>query len=122
RRSTLRRLGIIPRNAERFNGRFRWRIRSRNVKCCLQDSTQLFRKDEMIALKTPLFQLGRVVATPGAIDALDKAKIAPFQLISRHVAGDWGVVDAEDSAANNQAIVDGGRILSAYKLETGKNL
>jgi hypothetical protein len=30
------------------------------------------------------------------------------------MSGDWGDVDAEDAAANDAALDDGGRLLSAY--------
>ena len=66
--------------------------------------------------KPPLFPLGQVVATPGAIEALEKAKASAWDLLSRHVAGDFGEVDAEDWQANLDAIKDDARILSAYTL------
>ena len=74
----------------------------------------------MIPVNNPLFKLGQVVATPGAIDSLEKAQQTPWEFLSRHVAGDWGVVDAEDAEANNQALKDGSRLLSAYILKDGK--
>ena len=76
----------------------------------------------MIAVKTPLFSLGRVVATPGAIEALEKAKTSAWELLSRHCAGDFGEVDADDWQANLDAIKDEARILSAYTLKTGERL
>lgn len=76
----------------------------------------------MIAVKPPLFKLGRIVATPGALEALSKANTTAWQLISRHVVGDFGEVDAEDRQSNLQAIQDDSRILSAYTLSTGTKL
>ena len=76
----------------------------------------------MVALKNPLFQLGQVVATPGAIDALAEAQTSAWALLSRHVSGDFGEVDAEDWQANLSAINDDARILSAYTLKTGERL
>ena len=76
----------------------------------------------MVALKNPLFQLGQVVATPGAIDALAEAQTSAWELLSRHVSGDFGEVDAEDWQANLSAINDDARILSAYTLKTGERL
>ena len=35
------------------------------------------------------------------------------QLLSRHTAGDWGDVDKEDAKANDRALEDGTRLLSA---------
>lgn len=63
--------------------------------------------------------LGQVVSTPGALEALAKAGQSGVELIERHRHGDWGVVDVEDQAANDRAVVDGDRILSAYLLKDG---
>jgi hypothetical protein len=73
----------------------------------------------MIAVKTPLFKMGQVVATPGALEALEQTHQTPWEFLSLHVAGNWGVVDAEDAEANNQALKDGSRLLSAYILKDG---
>jgi hypothetical protein len=71
----------------------------------------------MIPVKKPLFKLGQVVATPGALEALERSGQGVWEFVSRHVVGDWGVVDADDKAANDQALQDGSRILSAYVLK-----
>ena len=60
------------------------------------------------------FDLGQIVATPGAIEALKNAEQTPVEFLSRHAAGDWGTVDAEDKRLNDEAIEIGSRILSAY--------
>ena len=41
-----------------------------------------------------LFPLGQVVATPGALRALQKAEQLPAEFLDRHVNGDWGEVRA----------------------------
>jgi hypothetical protein len=76
----------------------------------------------MIAVKRPLFNLGTVVATPAAIEALEKAATSPMELLSLHVNGDFGQVDADDWQSNLDAINDDARILSAYELKTGEKL
>lgn len=76
----------------------------------------------MLAVKKPLFKLGRIVATPGAIEALDRAGAMAWEFVARHVQGDFGEVDAEDRQANEDAIQHGERILSAYTLRTGERL
>lgn len=76
----------------------------------------------MISVNPPRFQFGQVVATPGAIAALKHAEQTALELLSRHVAGDWGVVDAEDAAANDEALKDGSRILSSFLLKSGEKL
>jgi hypothetical protein len=73
----------------------------------------------MIAVNKPLFKLGQVVATQGAIEALERAKQTPWSLLSRHIAGDWGELSEDDRQLNNEAVKDGSRILSAYILNDG---
>ena len=66
-----------------------------------------------------LFSLGQVVATPGALAALEKAGQHPFVFLSRHVSGDWGELVAEDKEENQRALEHGNRIFSSYL--TAKN-
>ena len=61
-----------------------------------------------------LFQLGRAVAPPAALAALERLGVGSFELLSRHQYGDWGDLNAHDRAANDAALKDGSRILSAY--------
>ena len=67
----------------------------------------------------PLFPLGRTVATPGVLDALDLAGVAPGALLDRHSRGDWGELGEEDRRTNGRALSIGGRLLSAYALPDG---
>ena len=48
-----------------------------------------------------------------------KSGQTPEFFLEKHVQGDWGLVDDEDKRANNQAVVDGSRILSAYQTLLG---
>src|SRR5688500_2434047 len=73
----------------------------------------------MVDIARPKFVLGQVVATPGALDALQEAGQSPSDFISRHVRGDWGQVCPDDAKLNDEALVDGSRILSAYKTLKG---
>ena len=68
------------------------------------------------------FGLGQVVATPGAIEAMEKSGEMPFTFLIRHMAGDWGDVPKEDWQANNLATEHGERLLSAYKTKDGTKL
>jgi hypothetical protein len=63
-----------------------------------------------------LFPLGDLVATPGALKVLEKNRILPLRLISRHMKGDWGDVPPDDAAANTDALHNGARLLSNYTL------
>ncbi len=62
----------------------------------------------------PLFPLGQVVATPGAIALMEVARIEPAQLLQRHQSGDWGDLDVEDQRENDYAVHRWLRIFSAY--------
>lgn len=64
----------------------------------------------------PQFELGRVVATPGALRLLAEVGRHPFELLSRHVTGDAGTLDEADKQANRAALLHGGRILSSYRV------
>jgi hypothetical protein len=66
-----------------------------------------------------LFPAGALVATPAALDALAKAGIDPSTLLMKHFVGNWGDVDRHDRRANEAALVDGGRLLSVYKVLPG---
>lgn len=61
-----------------------------------------------------LFPVGQVVATPGALALMERAGIAPMELLRRHVSGDWGVLPPEDVKENEYSITRNLRILSSY--------
>jgi hypothetical protein len=61
------------------------------------------------------FSLGQVVATPGALEALAESGQTADFFLDKHVRGDWGEVDDEDKRANDEALVNGERLLSAYR-------
>ena len=61
--------------------------------------------------------LGQIVATPTALGALTQPDIV--EALRRHASGDWGEVDAHDQAANDEALKDGTRLLSAYRSASG---
>ena len=50
------------------------------------------------------------------MEAFEKNGQTPFEFLNRHVNGDWGEVYQEDRQANEQALIDGSRLLSAYRL------
>ncbi len=67
----------------------------------------------------PLFRLGTVLITPGAILALVAANQSALALLKRHAYGDWGNLTAADWQANERALQEGTRLFSAYTLVTG---
>jgi hypothetical protein len=68
------------------------------------------------------FPLGRIVATPGALAALQAAGQQPHEFLVRHVQGDWGNVSDEDRQENELSLREGFRILSAYHTRLGEQL
>ena len=72
----------------------------------------------MIEIASPKFRLGKLVATPGALDALTESGQSPMHFVTRHLQGDWGDCCQEDLQANENALLNGERLFSVYK--TGK--
>ena len=68
------------------------------------------------------FTLGQVMATPGALSALEKAEQLPAEFLDRHVNGDWGRVPDEDKQENEFSVEHGFRIVSAYTTSTGEKI
>jgi hypothetical protein len=66
-----------------------------------------------------LFELGLVVATPGALALAQAGAFDPAELLERHQAGDWGDLDAFDRRENEKALGSGARIFSAYQTPRG---
>lgn len=64
----------------------------------------------------PLFPLGKVVATPGAM-ALE-VDFRPY--LAMHQCGFWGDVESEDWQENDLSVKEGFRILSAYVVVNGR--
>ena len=60
------------------------------------------------------FDLGQVVATPGALEALEESGQSPSVFLDRHAQGDWGKICEDDKQLNDQALIDGARLLSSY--------
>ena len=69
-----------------------------------------------------LFPLGQIVATPGALAALEKANQSPTAFLARHAGGDWGELDPTDVAENEFSIAHGFRLLSSYQTDAGDKL
>lgn len=66
--------------------------------------------------KNAKFCLGKLVATPNALEALQRNNVSGFTYISQHAAGEWGDLSDNDAYLNDLAVDDGSRILSAYTL------
>jgi hypothetical protein len=70
-----------------------------------------------------LFNLGLVVATPGALRAIEENNVDSWSLLMRHVNGDWGCVPEEDRLENLLSVENGYRVMSSYPMnERGDKL
>ncbi len=68
-----------------------------------------------------MFKMGKLVATPGVLAFCDANSINIISLVRRHLRGDWGDLDAEDKASNDEAVrTEDARILSMYQFPQGK--
>ncbi len=60
----------------------------------------------------PRFNPGRVMITRNAKDILPRSEVDAA--IKRHLHGDWGDVCGPDKRVNDDALKNGGRLLSVY--------
>jgi hypothetical protein len=78
------------------------------------------------ALPNAPFQIGTLVATPGALALLAMHDRTPWPFLARHLAGDFGDLDQEDIEANRAEIAaysrhgDPGRVLSRHTLRADR--
>ncbi len=72
-------------------------------------------KRQTITAVNALFPLGRPVATPGALEALEQASQSPLEFLRRHQTGDWGELCEADRSENELSLKHDFRILSAYR-------
>ena len=70
----------------------------------------------------PLFPLGQIVATPGALAALERAQQPPASFLARDASGDWGELEPTDVAENEYSVAHGSRLLSSYQTDAGERL
>lgn len=66
------------------------------------------------------FDIGRVVATPSALEVLDGQNVSPLDLLRRHQSGDWGEVCKADARENQRSLKHGLRVLSSYPVGDGR--
>ena len=71
---------------------------------------------------TPNFLLGRLMATPGALNAFAATGENPINYIVRHMNLDPGSLGAEDQLQNLRAVREGTRVFSAYELRDGTRI
>ena len=69
---------------------------------------------------TEPFPLGRILATPGALEALREAGEDPLRFLARHASGDRGELDPHDRRENERSLRRGWRLLSSYPVGGGR--
>lgn len=62
------------------------------------------------------------MATPGALNLVQRAHLSTFQLLLRHQYGDWSTVPLEDALANEAASIHGNRVISSYEVASKRLL
>ena len=66
---------------------------------------------------TPLFNMGQICITPGAMNMISQEEANTF--LYRHSHGDWGCISAEDAEENWFSLQNGYRIMSVYTTYDG---
>jgi hypothetical protein len=71
----------------------------------------------------PYFELGMIFVTRGVNEFMTELGMrdAVIDVIRRHSTCDWGDICDEDRDANYQALKEGGRLFSAYRM-TGQKI
>ena len=75
-------------------------------------------KPYLLDLSLSLFPLGRLLITPHALEMLNAEGCSVSDLLKRHVTGDWREMHAEDARANREALSDGSRVFSSFRVGT----
>lgn len=70
----------------------------------------------------PRFKLGRILATPAAVEAIAEARVSIVDLLIRHMRGDWGELAESDRQQNELSVDAGLRLLSSYVLPNGQTV
>lgn len=68
------------------------------------------------------FDFGRVVATTTLANYCEKKGFSMLPYLIRHANGDWGDVYKEDWKSNDEALKNGLRLLSEYKLPDDRRI
>jgi hypothetical protein len=68
------------------------------------------------------FALGRVVATPAALELLEQTGQSTSSLLQRHGRNDWGDVGKGDWRANDAGVESGRRLFSVYRITTHQSI
>jgi hypothetical protein len=53
---------------------------------------------------------------------MESAGQSSLEFLCRHIRNDWGEISGDDWALNDEALVSGDRILSAYRTSKGERI
>jgi len=67
-------------------------------------------------VETVKFDLGQLLITPGALDALTRNGTDEGPYLLRHQSGDWGDLSEMDKRENDFSLLERFRLMSAYHL------
>jgi Family of unknown function (DUF6166) len=95
-----------------------WQLTSSQIAIWLATlRSDVLREQYHSATPKAVMRLGHLVITANAQASLPESDVT--RGIQRHQAGDWGEISKEDRAANDQALIAGTRIVSAYQSTIG---
>lgn len=77
---------------------------------------------EEIVLTESKFHLGEIISTTQLFVYCEKNRFALFSYLARYANGDWGDVCKEDWKSNDEALKNGLRLISEYKLPDGRRI
>jgi len=68
------------------------------------------------------FDVGRVVITPAATEALESSGQALADFLARHRCGDWGDVSQHECTMNERGLIEQFNLQSAYAVRCDRRL
>lgn len=77
------------------------------------------RLDSLVSEEVSEVNLGHVVATPGALAALEASGESLFDHHTRHLPSYWDDIDTEDARENELSLKSDLWLLSAFTLKSG---
>lgn len=69
-----------------------------------------------------MFQLGEVIVTPRAMQALAESALSLEDLLARHQSGDWGDISAAERRLNDEGVAQRFNLVSTYRTRHGDRL
>ncbi len=70
----------------------------------------------------PLFELGKLQATPAALQSIQESGQEVNEFLNQHIQGEWGALSEIDRQNNDEAVATGDRIFSVYRTANGTKI